>query len=297
MKSCLSVVVCVLILFGCTSVNSNGAPSVPVGAAHFQAHRGGLEEVPENTLAAFRRAWSIEGAVPEVDIRTSKDGVLICLHDSTLERTTDAPNPIKSVDVGQLTADEIRRWDAGKRFDARYEGERVPLLTELFDEMRGRSERQLYLDMKAADPGRLLTLIDEYGLRDQVIFVHGDQDTCFELSKLYPGARTMTWLSGSPREIERKFELAAQSDFKGLSQLQFHLRARRTRPEIIYGLETEFLEYALRTTKEAGVDLQVRPMPFDAKALRVLLDLGICWYVADAPGKFADAIQAARAIP
>ena len=90
-------------------------------AVHFQAHRGGLREVPENTLAAFRYAWGL-GGIPEVDICTTKDGVIICLHDATLARTTDAPDAVKDVPVEELTFEEVRKWDAGSWFDPQFKG-------------------------------------------------------------------------------------------------------------------------------------------------------------------------------
>ncbi len=51
---------------------------------YFQAHRVTIVEAPENTLPAYRHAWRIFGAIPEVDVRTTADGVLVCLHDATL---------------------------------------------------------------------------------------------------------------------------------------------------------------------------------------------------------------------
>ena len=79
---------------------------------HFQAHRGGMREAPENTLAAYRYAWAL-GGIPEVDVCTTKDGVIICLHDATLARTTNAPADVKDVPVSELTFEDVRTWDAG----------------------------------------------------------------------------------------------------------------------------------------------------------------------------------------
>ncbi len=288
--SLVSAALAATALGGCAS--GRGAPLEI--EAFFQAHRGGLDEVPENTLAAFRHAWRIPGAVPEVDVRTSSDGVLICLHDDTLARTTNAPAGVREMPVDELSFEEIRKWDAGVRFDRRFEGEKVPALEELLELMRGRPERELYLDVKGVDFGALRGLLERFSVMEQAIFVHGSRETCRELREFFDGARTMTWLSGSPEEIKEKFAQVATADFEGLSQLQFHLKVARIRPEIAYALDQEFLEEAVRITRAAGVELQLRPFRFDAASLRDLLDLGVRWYVADAPEQFAEALEAAR---
>ena len=53
------------------------------------AHRGGSLEAPENTLAAFRHAIEVGAKYVELDVQMSKDGVLVVIHDDTLDRTTN----------------------------------------------------------------------------------------------------------------------------------------------------------------------------------------------------------------
>ncbi len=262
----------------------------PTAGIYFQAHRGGLMEVPENTIAAFRHAWDIPGAIPEVDVAVTRDGAMVCMHDDTAARTTNAPADFKDKPLSAIPLDELRKWDAGVKFDPKYTGEKVPLLKEVFEEMKGRPDRQAYLDLKDVDLKKLLAMIDEYGLRKQVIFVHGDPETCMKLQGLYPGARTMTWLSGAPDKIRERFEKLAEGRFKGISQLQLHLKAASTAPEIRYVLDNEFLRSAIEKTRAAGVDLQVRPFAFDAKSLQSLTELGVRWFVTDEPRRFADCL-------
>ncbi|HOZ48040.1 MAG TPA: glycerophosphodiester phosphodiesterase family protein [Candidatus Hydrogenedentes bacterium] len=264
---------------------------------YIQAHRGAVEEAPENTMAAFQHAWTVEGAVPEMDIRTTSDGVLICLHDATPGRTTDAPASFKDTDVSKIAFDQLRQWDAGSSFDERFAGERVAALREVFEEMRGRPERQVYLDLKGVDLDQLKALIDEYGVGGQVIFVAGTQETCIAAQERFPGARTMTWLSGMPFQIKQGFDKLAQSDFKGVSQLQFHLQTKRRDTEIEYVFDEAYLREVKQRLDAANVALQLRPFDFDAASLRKLLDLGVRWFVADAPAAFAEAVREARALP
>lgn len=81
-------------------------------AAWFQAHRGALDERPENTLPAIEHAWGLPGAVPEVDLRTTKDGVIVCIHDKTPARTTDAPETWAGKPIAEIPYDVLATWDA-----------------------------------------------------------------------------------------------------------------------------------------------------------------------------------------
>jgi hypothetical protein len=88
--------------------------------------------------------------------------------------------------------------------------------------------------------------------------------------------------------------LAAEG-FRGLSQLQFHLQVREGATPIAYQLDDAFLQTAAGQTQAAGVMLQVRPFAFDGRSLRGLLDLGIRWFVTDAPMRFHEAVVDAKA--
>ncbi len=106
------------------------------------AHRGASAYAPEHTLAAYRLAIEQKTDYVEQDLAVTKDGVLICLHDDSLERTTNVAEIFPdraTVDpaTGQkqwlavdFTLAEIKRLDAGRWFDARFAGERVPTWEE-----------------------------------------------------------------------------------------------------------------------------------------------------------------------
>lgn len=279
---------------GISFVRSAPGEELPGGGVYFQAHRGAVDEAPENTMAAFRHAWGVRGAVPEADIRTTRDGVMVCLHDATPGRTTTAPDDFKEKDVSGIAFEQLRQWDAGAKFDPKFAGEKVPALRELLEEIKGRPGQELYLDLKGVDLAALEALLEEYGVTKQVIFVQGSQEACVEVLQRFPGARTMTWISGFPLHIKRRFEALAKTDFEGISQLQFHLRARRTEPEITYVLGPEFLQDAQEKLRAAGVEFQLRPFAFDGPSLRRLLDLGVRWFVTDAPARFAAALREAQ---
>lgn len=271
---------------------SAGEPPI----AYYQAHRGGMDEAPENTLAALEHAWRLPGAVPEVDMRTTKDGVIVLIHDATPRRTLDAPPEWRDKDIREIPAEKLTAWDAGVRFAPEFSGVRTPTLAEAFDLMAEDPKREIYLDIKDVDIPALAAKIHARGFERRVIFVHGDPEVCKELLALYPGARTMTWLSGLPAQIEERFDALAEAGFPGISQLQFHLRPARRGASDAWALDHAFLERAAARTREAGVELQLRPFVFDAERLRPLLDLGVRWYVTDAPEAFEAALREAAAL-
>lgn len=255
-----------------------------------QAHRGGLDEVPENTMPAFEHAWGIPGAIPEMDLQTTQDGVIVLMHDDTPARTTDAPAPYATMKLAEIPFAETQRWDAGAKFGAQYSGTRIPTLAQVFDVLRAHPQREVYLDLKAVDLAQLKREIDAAGVGKQVLFVHGDIAMCARLKELFPGARTMTWLSGPPSKIQAKYAALTDAQLAGVSQLQFHLPVQSAGPPIQYALPDDFLKQAHARLKGLGVDLQLRPMKFDHESLTRLVALGVHWFVADAPAAFNRAL-------
>jgi glycerophosphoryl diester phosphodiesterase len=92
------------------------------------AHRGFSGRYPENTLRAFREAMKLPVDGIELDIRRTRDGVLVVIHDETVDRTT-----FGSGRVSELTWDELRQLDAGAWKGEEFAGERIPRLDEVLE--------------------------------------------------------------------------------------------------------------------------------------------------------------------
>ena len=92
------------------------------------AHRGGSLEAPENTMASFRHAIEIGMRYVELDVQMTSDGVLVVLHDPTLDRTTNGTGP-----VGAITFADLQNLDAGSHFGPQFAGERVPTLRDVLE--------------------------------------------------------------------------------------------------------------------------------------------------------------------
>ena len=154
-----------------TRPGADGAPATP----WIVAHRGASAYAPENTLSAFVLAAEQGATFVEFDLQRTKDGALVLLHDLTLERTTDVEDvfPDRATPVvveGQtrrqwpladFTLAEVRRLDAGRWFDVRFAGTRVPTLAEAIAALRGRSG--LFIELKAPDryPGIEAALLEQ----------------------------------------------------------------------------------------------------------------------------------------
>jgi glycerophosphoryl diester phosphodiesterase len=88
-------------------------------------HRGAAGHAPENTLASIRNASELGAKWVEFDIKLSRDGVLVLMHDDTLNRTTNARGAVADQDF-----DALQKLDAGAWFDATFSDERIPSLEE-----------------------------------------------------------------------------------------------------------------------------------------------------------------------
>ena len=129
------------------------------------AHRGASAYAPEHTLEAYTLAMTQGADFVEQDLAVTKDGVLVCIHDLTLERTTNveevfpdrfvedreartapAAAPARRWLVNDFTLAEIKRLDAGSWFGAKFAGARIPTFQEAIDLVRGKAG--LYPELK-----------------------------------------------------------------------------------------------------------------------------------------------------
>lgn len=123
------------------------------------AHRGASAYAPENTLASIRRAVAVGADGVEFDVRLSKDGIPIVIHDADLERTCG-----RTEKVSEMTAEQLVRIDAGswfnvvhrKKADKAFEDQRIPTLAGILNELKD-FDGVIYIELKCreADAERL----------------------------------------------------------------------------------------------------------------------------------------------
>lgn len=89
------------------------------------AHRGAMITHPENTIAAFKEAIRLQAQMIEFDVRLTKDGQLVILHDETVDRTTNGEGKIEDLRFAQ-----VRQLDAGSWKSPDFQGEKIPTFAE-----------------------------------------------------------------------------------------------------------------------------------------------------------------------
>lgn len=133
-----------IVLLSCAH---GGARQQPVKTKQLVAHRGASAYAPEHTLAAYALAIEQKADFVEQDLAVTKDGVLVCIHDLTLERTTNVEEafPTRFVEnapgapmgkhwlVADFTVAELKQLDAGSWFNAKFAGTRIPTFQEAID--------------------------------------------------------------------------------------------------------------------------------------------------------------------
>ena len=107
------------------------------------AHRGNSRYFPENTMAAFRSAVELQPDMIEMDVHMTSDGVLICMHDHMVDRTTDGEGLIREKTLAQMQA-----LDAGSWKGEAFRGEKVPTFVEFLDFMRDYPDILLNVELK-----------------------------------------------------------------------------------------------------------------------------------------------------
>jgi len=121
------------------------------------AHRGGAQLRPENTLAAFTHAAALGVDMLEMDLRATADGVLVVVHDATVDRTTDGQGRVDTLSLSALQKlDAGYRWspDGGRSHPFRGTGVRVPTLAEV---LAGFPRLRMVVEIKPADPALAVT--------------------------------------------------------------------------------------------------------------------------------------------
>jgi len=133
-------------------------------------HRGLMHAAPECTLVGFRACLALRVGF-EFDVRRSKDGTLVCLHDPTLDRTTDGRGKL-----ADLTFDQAKKLDAGSRFDAAFRNERIPRIEDIFTLIAGdaRGSALFAVDLKDTGGGleeKVVRLAESRNILDQLVFI------------------------------------------------------------------------------------------------------------------------------
>ena len=238
------------------------------GLYRSQVHCGGGGKYPDNALETFLWCWG-RGCTPEADGRLTKDGVAICMHDETFDRTVaDLPAALKGKKARELDFAEMRDLDIGSKWGPQFATCRVATMESVFAAMKGRPDRLLYLDEKGAPPKMMAEMSARYGVQEQTYYCSRNWRKVVEWRKCAPKGRSMVWLgtfpkSNSPENIAKTEAFVKQRldemeafGFKGIDQVQIHVRTDLTRSDP-FCPSTGFLKTAVERLHKHGVSVNV----------------------------------------
>ncbi|HEX5154677.1 MAG TPA: glycerophosphodiester phosphodiesterase family protein [Parafilimonas sp.] len=133
------------------------------------AHRGSHLNVPENTLAAYENAVKAGADYVEIDLRTTKDGHLIIMHDASINRMTGTKGLIKDLNYSDIKNLELQ--PAVKEDTATYH---IPEFADVLNVCKGRIN--IYLDFKEADVEKTYSLLKAYGMQNNVVVYLNEEE-------------------------------------------------------------------------------------------------------------------------
>ncbi len=159
-----------LLVVSAVTTAAFAAPAAPAVRPMVVGHRGLEHHAPENTVANFKAALDLHVGI-EVDVRRSKDGRWICLHDAVVDRTTNAKGAAAS-----FTLAELRQLDAGSHLAPYYQGEPIAEFEELLALLQARKDPSIMIavDLKVTDATAEKELVEmgrRYGVLDQLVFI------------------------------------------------------------------------------------------------------------------------------
>ena len=208
-RRCIGAILLLSVLVSALAFLSTPSPDHPLfdqPKVLVIAHRGGRGLWPEETLYAFQHAADMGADVLDMDIRSTRDSVLVMIHDDTVDRTTDGAGPVEGFTLAALKAlDAGYRWtdDNGGHFSFRGRGITIPTLAEVFAAF---PDARMNIEIKpdradvAVALGRMLR---EHGKAEQVIVCSLHNEVMQELRRRFPEVAT----AASTREVKQFFYL------------------------------------------------------------------------------------------
>ena len=153
---------------GCVSINREPVKVLPEprhGGVYVVAHRGAHNGIPENTLAAYEAAIEMGVDFVEIDLRTTKDGRLVSIHNKDIDSyVTDGRHGL----VSEMTLEQLMQLDIGSRIGPRWSGERIPTFEEILRLCKGRVG--IYLDLKDASVDKVVSMVKKWDMARHVLW-------------------------------------------------------------------------------------------------------------------------------
>lgn len=161
------------------------------------AHRGASKAAPENTMSAFKKAVEMNAGGIELDVHLTRDGYLVVTHDDHLGRTCNGQGLVKEFDLDYLMSLDFGVW-----FSTDFKGEKIPLLSEVFELLSGKN-MLLNIEIKAT-PGKynegiehaVAEMIKAYDFTRNTIVSSFNHYSLIRMKKELPGVITAPLYAG-----------------------------------------------------------------------------------------------------
>ena len=262
------------------------------------AHRGAGDLAPENCVSSLELTWGM-GGIPEVDVRTTKDGRIMMFHDSNFERVCPHESEeIRKSSVETMTYDEVRKLDIGSFRGEQYKGEKVVSIEEIVEELKKDNRREIVIDVKKVDFKALTDAVKD--VRFQTTLTSGNEDDLAKWADLNPDYYDATLWMGlgkyTDEDVEKRFQTLREKNFKGIKRLQIHVAKDadgNLRPS------PECIRKAADECRARGIEFQTMPWRTkdcpkaeqDIDFYKALLRLGSMGFGSDRPDLAFQAID------
>ena len=164
----ITVPLCIIITISRSPLSADrpAFPRLPnQGGIYVIAHRGAHTNIPENTLAAYQRAIDLGADFVEIDLRTTKDGQFVSIHNGTVDAYLTDGTKGK---VRDFRLDQLRAMDIGSRVGPQWKDERVPTFDEILKLCKDKIG--IYLDLKDAPVSEVAQAIRDNDMQRYVVW-------------------------------------------------------------------------------------------------------------------------------
>ncbi len=234
-------------------------------------HRGNSSSAPANTIESMRQAIELGVDMIELDVRMSKDGIPVLIHNDTVDETTNGHG-----EVASLTLAQLKEFDAGSWKDKKYANERIPTLKEALEFAKGK----VYLSLDLKDESAIVPMITDIhnaNMRDSVVICG-----CYEsqAKQIWDIDKNITVLFNTDSQLEEKAKQKDNSEFID----QYISRACKERFSVLnvsYKFVNEELTYKAHLR---GLSVWVWTVDNIDDMIR-LIDIGVDAIYSNFPGK------------
>jgi glycerophosphoryl diester phosphodiesterase len=245
------------------------------------AHRGGRRLWPENTLFAYQKAGELGVDVIEMDLHSTKDGVLVMMHDDTVDRTTDGSGAIQDFTLAELKRlDAGYNWtdDEGASYPFRGQGIVVPTMQEVFTAL---PHARLNIEIKQVEPSIVQPFckqIREYDMTEKVLVASFDQGTIHHFRQVCPEVAT----TAGEDEVRVLYGMS----YLYLGNLYSPASEAVQVPEYSGSIHVLIPRF-VRTAQGRNLDVHVWTVN-ELEELQHMLDLGVDGIITDYPDRLMD---------